>query len=76
MNEFRSVCPKTAYERERDYGNRPLFKKLKIQFDSDEEIQVMIDSLGHKSNVRNQLGIRTAEDWIYNLNIGNVMLLS
>jgi hypothetical protein len=29
-----------------------------------------------KISVRNNLGVRQTDDWIYNLNIGNVMHLS
>lgn len=39
INEFKTVCSKTAYEREWDYGNRPIFKWLKISYENEEEIK-------------------------------------
>jgi hypothetical protein len=51
-------------------------KKLKISFHTEEEIEELKSNNAYKMNVRNALGLRHSEDWIFNLNIGNVMHLS
>lgn len=77
INEFRSISSKTAYERDRDFASKWNFlKNLKISFDSEDEITSILKSEEFKVNVRNTLGVQWTEDWIFNLNIGNVMLLS
>lgn len=48
----------------------------KISFDHESEIDTLKKSTTYKLNVRNALGIRHQDDWIFNLNIGNVMHLS
>ena len=47
-----------------------------LYFESDTEISKVSSDLTYKLNVRNILGLRHQEDWIYNLNIGNVMHLA
>jgi hypothetical protein len=51
-------------------------KKRKISFDSEGDIEKIKDNAEFKLNIRNVLGIRHQDDWIFNLNIGNVMHLS
>jgi len=48
-------------------------KKLKISFSSLEEIEKIKQKVDFKLDFRNQLGVKSEEDWILNLNIGNVM---
>jgi hypothetical protein len=50
--------------------------KAKINFETEEEIERIRKSLKYKMNARNALGVKTSEDWIYSLYIGNVMHLS
>ena len=47
-----------------------------MSFESEKEIDGLLNETQMKLNVRNTLGVKSAEDWIFNLNIGNVMLLS
>ena len=47
-----------------------------LYYDSEADIEKVLQDVTYKLNVRNILGIRHQEDWIYNLNIGNVMHLA
>jgi hypothetical protein len=51
-------------------------KRLKISFSDQEEIERMRRDNQYKLNVRSALGIKNMDDWIFNLNIGNVMHMS
>lgn len=51
-------------------------KRLKISFTDKEEIERMKADNQYKLNVRSALGIKNPDDWIFNLNIGNVMHMS
>jgi hypothetical protein len=51
-------------------------KRLKISFTDKEEIERMKVDNQYKLNVRSALGIKNPDDWIFNLNIGNVMHMS
>jgi len=51
-------------------------KRLKISFSDKEEIERMKIDNQYKVNVRSALGIKNPDDWIFNLNIGNVMHMS
>ena len=51
-------------------------KRLKISFSDKEEIERMQSDNQYKLNVRSALGIKNPDDWIFNLNIGNVMHMS
>jgi hypothetical protein len=51
-------------------------RKLKISFHNEDEINELKSNSSYKMSVRNVLGLRHSEDWIFNLNIGNVMHLS
>ena len=46
------------------------------KFKSLREISVLKESKRFKINVRNALGVKDHNNWIYNLNIGNVMNLT
>ena len=48
---------------------------MKISFHDDTEINLLKFNHKFKLNVRNILGIKHSDDWIFNLNIGNVMHL-
>ena len=48
-------------------------KKLKLSFGSIEEIEKIKSSSDFKINIWNKLGVKSEDDWILNLNIGNVM---
>ena len=49
---------------------------MKISFHEETEINLLKFNHKFKLNVRNMLGIKHQDDWIFNLNIGNVMHLS
>lgn len=50
--------------------------KLNISFRNMKDIETIQLAKKYKISVRNNLGVRQQDDWIYNLNIGNVMHLS
>ena len=50
--------------------------KLNISFRNLKEIKAIQQIKKFKIAVRNTLGLKQLDDWIYNLNIGNVMHLS
>lgn len=58
---------------ERNHDTR---KKLCVSFSDDDEIQDLISDQTYKINTRNLLGVKNNNDWIFGLNIGNVMHLS
>lgn len=49
---------------------------MKISFHENTDIDLLKFNHKFKLNVRNILGIKHQDDWIYNLNIGNVMHLT
>ena len=51
-------------------------KRLKISFTSLQELTKIEKDQRFKLNVRNTLGVKNSQDWIFNLNIGNVMHLN
>ena len=51
-------------------------KRMKISIGSEEEIERMRRETKFKINARNVLGIKHQDDWIFNLNIGNIMHLA
>ncbi len=53
-----------------------LLEARKPKFASLKEISQVKESKRFKINVRNALGVKDHNNWIYNLNIGNVMNLT
>ena len=51
-------------------------RRLKISFSSLKELQKLESEQVYKLNVRSSLGVKNQLDWIFNLNIGNVMHLN
>jgi len=83
VKQFEKISHQKAHEREMNllekYGDDEYAeqkRKLKISFHSEEEINDLKHNLAYKMSVRNVLGLRHSDDWIFNLNIGNVMHLS
>lgn len=82
VKQFDKINKISAKERDNDlinkYGDDYLDqkKKLNISFHYEDEITDLKQDNRFKINVRNVLGLRHSEDWIFNLNIGNVMHLS
>ena len=52
------------------------FAKRGLSYEKLGDIELLKQSQDFKLNVRNILGVQHCEDWIFNLNIGNVMHLS
>jgi len=69
--EFDAVQGKTAIER--SILNR---RALRISFWEDSEFAELKRQTKLKLNVRNILGVKHQDDWVFNLNIGNVMHLA
>ena len=57
-------------------GRLGLKKRLRISFGSQQEIDRIRKDSKYKLNARNVLGIKHQDDWIFNLNIGNIMHLA
>lgn len=49
---------------------------MNISFRNIKDIESIQQQKKFKISVRNNLGVRQQDDWIFNLNIGNVMHLS
>ena len=47
-----------------------------LVFEGDKDIDKLKKDGAYKINIRNILGVKHSEDWIFNLNIGNVMHLA
>ena len=83
IKQFERVASLSYDEREKflieRYGESHLQEQksqLKVSFHSEKEIEDLKKNPVFKMNVRNALGLRHSDDWIFNLNIGNVMHLS
>ena len=76
QQEFFAIAEMECKARESYFSVRVGAKKrVRISFGSEEEIERIRKDGKHKLNTRNALGIKSPEDWIYNLNIGNIMHL-
>ena len=51
-------------------------KKLNLSFSDSDEIDDIIKNNSFKINTRSVLGVKNTNDWIYGLNIGNIMHLT
>lgn len=51
-------------------------KRLRISFSDEEEIKQITKVDEFKINTRSILGVKNTNDWIYGLNIGNIMHLT
>lgn len=77
INEFRSVCHLNSDQVQKALaGNISQLNLLKIRFESEIDVEEIRTSQNYKLNERNSIGLKTSEDWIYNLYIGNVMHLA
>ena len=83
VSQFEKIACLSERERDRaiaeKYGESEFVeqkRKLRISFHSEKEIDDMKLNREFKMSVRNGLGLRHSDDWIFNLNIGNVMHLS
>ena len=47
-----------------------------LGYESTDDLKGIKEDKTYKLNVRNVLGVKAADDWIFNLNIGNVMHLA
>lgn len=83
--QFQKLASKKQSAKQRDidlferYGRDDFMterEKLNISFHDLKEIEHFQQQKQFKISVRNTLGIKQNDDWIYNLNIGNVMHLS
>lgn len=77
INEFRSVCHLSQDEiQDTLAGSISQLNMLKLRFESEIEVEEIRTNQTYKLNERNSIGLKTSEDWIYNLYIGNVMHLA
>lgn len=58
------------------FNSKSKRKKLWISFSDEEEIENIVKSEAFKINTRSVLGVKNNNDWIYGLNIGNIMHLT
>ena len=79
IKEFENINKKLAATRDSDlktkYGGqaKEQRRKLNISFNQQSDIDELKLNQKLKLNARNNLGIKNKQDWIFNLNIGNVM---
>ena len=71
--EFKTICFQPEFAK---LPNAAELSMLKTRFDSEQEIDEIRKGQKFKLNSRNFLGVKSSEDWIHNLYIGNVMHLS
>lgn len=81
LNDFDSLCKKRykdtdSSKKQSTLHARDQRRKLNISFGSEREINELKTDQRFKLNARNTLGIKTKDDWIFNLNIGNVMQIN
>lgn len=69
---FKSSCQREVFFAD----NTDKLKFMNIYFENEEEIDILRNDQTYKLNIRNTLGIKSSEDWIFNLYIGNVMHLA
>lgn len=83
--QFQKLATKKQTAKQRDIGLYERYgqddfmaerEKLNISFHGMKEIEQFQQRKDFKISVRNNLGIKQNDDWIFNLNIGNVMHLS
>ena len=58
------------------YPLKDLQRRVAIAFNTEKEVNEIKADQRFKMSARNTLGVRTKDDWIFNLNIGNVMQLN
>ena len=83
VKEFDDFSQQPASHRDQElvekYGQAEMKdrrRRLNISFQTLKELMDIEKDPRLKLNVRNTLGIKNSQDWIYNLNIGNVMHLN
>lgn len=82
LADFERVSKQPAKRRDLDlqrkYGlsAKDYRRKLHISFSEERELEVLKADPRLKLNARNSLGVKSKDDWIFNLNIGNVMHLN
>ena len=77
IKDFNNIWFKTTESLAEYFKNREATKKkLKISFSSLDEIEKLKQKDEFKLAIWNQLGVKCEEDWILNLNIGNVMSMN
>jgi hypothetical protein len=75
LNEFELISKRKPSEQSKKQTllGKDRRGRLTITFSSEKEvIDIKVDQR-FKLSARNTLGIRTKDDWIFHLNIGNVM---
>ena len=67
------MCWASKNKRELRIITGKIENRLCISFSDDEEIQELIKDDTFKVNTRSLLGVKNSNDWIFGLNIGNIM---
>lgn len=73
LNDFEQVNKKQELIKKQSYPVKDQRRRVTIAFNSEKEISDIKADQRFKMSARNTLGVRTKDDWIFNLNIGNVM---
>lgn len=77
IKEFKTYMLMSVDNREDLADNKAnLRKQLHISFEDEDEIHEIIKDDAFKINTRSVLGVKNNNDWIYGLNIGNIMHLA
>ena len=73
LNDFEQVNKKIDQGKKQNYPLKDQRRRVTIAFNSEKEVNEIKADQRFKMSARNTLGVRTKDDWIFNLNIGNVM---
>lgn len=77
IKEFKTIYLLTTENQHQYFEDQVEFRKgLNISFEDDIQITNLIKSDKFKINTRSVLGVKNTNDWIYGLNIGNIMHLT
>ena len=77
IKDFKTICQLGNENRQKLFGDKSNLKKsLWISFNDEEEINQIEKTNNFKINTRSVLGVKNNNDWIFGLNIGNIMHLS
>ena len=78
IKEFKAYYIQTIQKQQNNWGNfeQNSKKKLWVSFNDNEEIKEILKDQSFKINTRSLLGVKNNNDWIFGLNIGNIMHLT
>ena len=77
IKEFKVIYSLSLDDQKKYFQDKTQLRKgLNISFENDEHITQIARDDQFKINTRSVLGVKNTNDWIYGLNIGNIMHLT